>query len=108
MRLFKGHTPGPWVAYMGHRHWSIVGMGGEAIARVSAGDDDGTPPRLTDPPDPQPVAQANAALIAAAPELLAALEAVDRWMAGYGTATQGDIRERIVRAAIAKARGGDR
>jgi len=49
----------------------------------------------------KPTQEANARLIAAAPDLLAALEAVmDEWREGYGLRC-----EKQVRAAIAKATG---
>lgn len=38
------------------------------------------------------------------PNLLKTLEQVERWMSGYGTATQSEMRE-VVRAAIAEHRG---
>lgn len=41
-------------------------------------------------------AEANARLIAAAPELLAALEAINMWMKGYGTKTQSEIQHEYI------------
>jgi hypothetical protein len=40
----------------------------------------------------------------AAPEPLDMLRQVERWMSGYGTATQSEMRERV-RAALTKAEG---
>lgn len=49
-------------------------------------------------------AEANASLIAAAPDMLETLEKVERWASGYGTATQSEMRQ-WVRTAIKKAKG---
>jgi hypothetical protein len=84
-----GHTPGPWTV---GRDFSII-AGSEEIAALYTNDG-------ADDSKPYPV-EANARLIAAAPELLEALkDAVD----GEGDMTA----ERIARwrAAIAKAEGG--
>jgi len=100
-----GHTPGPWSASYsetsdGKDFWSIYGANDRAVTYMTLG-----PSRRLD---------ANARLIAAAPEILDALE----WIARpYGLLDQAvhhapagfteDMLEtgRIVRAAIAKARG---
>lgn len=93
-------TAGPWVRegdhIIGGRYvceladWHITAAGGSYDA-INA--------RLTAERD------ANARLIAAAPQLLAALERIERWASGYGTATQSDMRE-VARAAITSATGG--
>lgn len=53
----------------------------------------------------QPHAEANARLIAAAPEMLAVLERVRRWAEGDNINYMGDHPIALVRAAIAKATG---
>ena len=102
------HTPGPWavaeVAPEFHRH------GKYGVAYV----DLGTWPDLTATVAPciglegQPinreVVEANAHLIAAAPDLLEALEAAHGWLVFVGTETIEPVRARC-RAAIAKAKG---
>ena len=83
------HTPGPWVVGTtdGHATYSITGPRGTLpyIARIPAG-------RLENAD--------NASLIAAAPELLAALESVrDYWSGGdCPPALWGQITQTIARA----------
>ena len=95
------HTPGPWhfdTALMDHADhlnvWEANGIG--HVAAVSKG--------LT----PDPSAEANARLIAAAPDLLEALEEIAR-LPIAGSYPDGPCLERqdmnMVRAAIAKATG---
>jgi len=90
------HTPGPWMAsqafFFGHDSWQITGTNGD------------TSPFLCHLIDDTPDYAANARLIAAAPELLAALEALceDKYLADPINAD----RMRAARAAIAKAKGG--
>ena len=85
------HTPGPWAIYVNAlsdiviRKMSKDGYELCSIARVSSG-------------------YANARLIAAAPELLEALEACDALLS-LNIPFEGEITRRI-RAAIAKAKGG--
>ena len=87
------HTPGPW------RHdatWSLIKHGKAEIAAIHSGNG------------------ANAALIAAAPELLAALESAEKTLRWAAQEAQGRVKSEIVggwlhhadqaRAAIAKAR----
>ncbi len=89
------HTPGPWVlrrSITAHPYATadVLTPDGELLALTFAGHD-----RKRQPAD------ANARLIAAAPELLAALE---KMIEPYGPADDcWQIRE--ARAAIAKARG---
>jgi hypothetical protein len=73
------HTPGPWQLQEPHHAW------------ISAAD--GTPIEW----------QPNARLIAAAPELLEALEKLMDLGTGYGEAS--DLIRIICKPAIAKARG---
>jgi len=90
------HTPGPW-AQNGNL---IEGPDGETVAYVTAYN------TMT------PRQKANASLISAAPELLAALEGMEKWASsihdGYPPSTASiaaaPYRE-AARAAIAKATG---
>lgn len=96
-------TPGPWRAFKNSSFWEIVSDEGQ-IGDVCASDflGDGTQA-------PNPVAASNAHLIAAAPELYAALEAYhfhfgpleDNYM------LHPDARNcmKLAIAALAKARG---
>ena len=94
------HTPGPWAIVAdvpGHE------IGYRAIVAVEDGE-------LAETIcNPSPMGGANAALIAAAPELLAALEAADKWVAMYHDQPGHDAASRcmsaVIRAAIAKATG---
>ena len=92
----RQHTPGPWHSegYPRYVGPTVVSPDGPVCA-ISTGPLDRTLPRMP--------AAANARLIAAAPELLAALEALceDKYLADPINAD----RMRAARAAIAKARG---
>lgn len=96
------HTPGPWEIEHGHHEcvntstlpWAMTGPGGREVCQSPNGVD------VDDEDD------ANACLIAAAPDLLAACEAMLEWVA-----RETDDRDwphpvlDQARAAIAKARG---
>ena len=98
------HTPGPWMcptknaAKHGFPRWDVGHQDGDflgSIARVSA----------KSTPDER---QANARLIAAAPDLLAALNMLALDVAALKTRygeTQQTHGEDLARAAIAKAEG---
>ena len=91
------HTPGPWdVEPKGSRHF-VDGADGLTVAYL---DRAGVRERSE--------IEANARLIAAAPELLEALEAVlpdlEHYVATHGPGP--DKRLAAARAAIAKAKGG--
>lgn len=122
------HTPGPWVAResrsraLGETHWAVTAdaIDGQAIAHT-------TTARTEDREACEAMA-ADARLLAAAPDLLAALVALAAWdtpnhpdhdkmfdawrvrMAGEGEPLNGKtVREVLVsdaHAAIAKAKGG--
>jgi hypothetical protein len=87
------HTPGPWRAKgvnFGYTHCDVLGC-----------------PHPIDGGDYAPICRAdtpeNARLIAAAPELLEALEAIKAdWAQGYGASLK---TEALIDAAIAKAKG---
>ena len=97
-------TPGPWDVQISCKEFVPVSQGGGERVTIWAGSGSDrervcTATRLDD----VATTKANARLIAAAPELLAALEEV---AAGYcGDFGPAHISTRI-RAALAKARGG--
>ena len=87
-----GHTPGPWAVYppemLDSKNWSVQTDSGMTIV---CGDD-------------TQETEANARLIAAAPEMLAALKDLWGWedvIAEWDKELHGQMR-----AAIAKAEGG--
>jgi len=82
-------TPGPWVA-AGTR---VDGPDGELVTY------------LTGYAKPTPRQAANARLIAAAPDLLEALQQVRKWAEGDDENYTGDHPIARARAAIAKATG---
>lgn len=90
------HTPGPWVAICpaeGWDGWWVEAAGEQHIAEVTGYQSD-------------PVRRANAHLIAAAPDLLAACEAALEAIRGDADIDWMLNVERQLRTAIAKARGG--
>lgn len=96
----SGHTPGPWAI---EEVWA-VGRGQESgMADICVMDSDGegyTMIARVNFVDPQE--KADARLMAAAPDLLAALESFPGFLCGCGT---GDAWIERMRAAITKARG---
>lgn len=90
------HTPGPWV----YQDESVrQEESGAIVAEVGPAFGAGASARRS----------ANAALISAAPELLAALELITKWceVSGFGNSTRSKQWTMLesARAAIAKARG---
>lgn len=83
------HTPGPWVI----DNDNVIYQEGTAEPIASAA--------------PTADEKANAALIAAAPELLGALKMAEGYIAGVATnePEEQDKLMAVIRAAIAKARG---
>ena len=91
------YTPGPWVAHRNSAFWEIDADTSEGLFKL--GD-----VCASDPEHPDGgLQEANARLIAAAPELLEALEMMLDMseMGGFGKSAAEDT----ARAAIAKARG---
>lgn len=91
------HTPGPWGVAIGKRT-SVVRLGvtGPAVALCNY--------------DNGPQEKANARLIAAAPDLLAALQRANIALCGYLPAHRNDVTDAAIAAAtaaIAKAVGND-
>jgi len=90
----KNHTPGPWVYYyekIGNQH--IVWSDNSRIVSLSMNDD----------------AESNARLIAAAPDLLEALQDlfIDCMACDYNDGFNTSPLAKKVRAAIAKATGDE-
>ncbi len=88
----REHTDGPWTATKKSSHYQITDLGDFPLAEVYGMSAFG--PELC---------EANARLISAAPDLLAALEEVDAWVEKMPEA----MRHRV-RLAIGKAVGEDR
>lgn len=95
--LRAAHTPGPWLTEM-----VPCGMGCCEMFSVHVESHEAKPIAQVNHHNavwfPQGMTEANAALIAAAPDLLAALEQIS----SHGEAWS----QEIARAAIAKAKGG--
>lgn len=95
------HTPGPWKVHP-YRNVSVgpynkgidVGPYGRAVARVIGAFEE---------QHAGPEAEANARLIAAAPEMLRVLKVVESFMDAVGPAYRDDLQQ--VRDVIAKAEG---
>jgi hypothetical protein len=90
------HTPGPWKEAM----WS------GRVAIIHDHTDDGTFDVVVACNDQAPTL-ADARLIAAAPDLLAALKACEPFCKGHQETPEKAARYAAVRAAIQKAEGGD-
>jgi hypothetical protein len=86
---YAGYTPGPWVNDKSHPEWerNVIWAGNQVIAHVVD--------------DQHHNADANAALIAAAPELLRALEMALESLDMAGIPEEWDCRS-VVRKALAK------
>lgn len=91
------HTPGPWTQLDQEHAISIVSAG-IVIADVFKPDDNCVSPPMSETLD-------NARLIAAAPDLLKALEEVARWDEESGIEDEWPVVMENVRQAIAKAEG---
>jgi pimeloyl-ACP methyl ester carboxylesterase len=89
------HTPGPWTAWKEEEYHAIGSSNGRALALVY----------LCDYPEEQgeKQAQANARLIAAAPELLEALQDLLRQVERDCLNTRHGVRTGRAREAITKA-----
>ena len=86
------HTPGRWLAWPGLYCWNVAAANGPRTFNVAKINTD------------RAEQEANAHLIAAAPELLEACEALAHWDECWPSAAlEGALRK--ARAAIAKAKG---
>lgn len=94
------HTPAPWV--LGDETNPLIFADGAYVAQVLMYSDGETGSL-------RPTAAADARLIASAPEMLAALEAADKWVAMYHDQPGHDAASRamsaVIRAALARAKG---
>lgn len=91
------HTPGPWLVANTHDAYAVRGDDGmRPIAYIEPSEITFAGKEVTTPED-----KANARLIAAAPELLAALEDL---LAPYNMAEEYQAKIAHARAAIAKAK----
>ena len=88
------HTPGPWKARSSDMNPARVWITQDAPPNIKA------TPLIAQCAEGNPQAEANARLIAAAPDLMAALEHLMR----YDFGDSAGAKE--ARAAIAKAKGG--
>lgn len=96
------HTPGPWTAIDTSWEQSVISdASGRCVAIVYL---DGNVQEETQD-ELEPIKNANARLIAAAPTMLEALEAIADFAPGYGDVCE--IIAQRARAAIAKATGDD-
>ena len=89
------HTPGPWQARAGLSRWNVTTCEKPRTFNICAINTD----RIEQ--------AANARLIAAAPELLAACEEAIRYVDSKGSEHVNRVPFVSMRAAIAKARGED-
>ena len=104
------HTPGPWKVDTQERSDGdaiavFPSIGGVCICEVVARSGEGRSNPII-----QETAEANAALIASAPELLEALRACDLFLTAHGqgwfnASNEGRNAWKMARAAIAKAEG---
>ena len=98
--MSTNHTPGPWARNIkpATKYNTIFAGRNTHVARLEV--------YGLDPAE----VEANCDLIAAAPDLLAALEAADKWVAMYHDLPGHDAASKcmsaVIRAAIAKATGG--
>jgi hypothetical protein len=106
--LHRHRTPGPWMARplqgAGRRHWLVVPAGTWGTRTIAGVDHVNAH-----------AAEANARLIAAAPDLLAAVEELVGMLEAWEMTQEEDERGRevgelpavkLARAALARARGG--
>lgn len=96
------HTPGPWIAVRGLAYWEVKPEqkdGGHKLPFQIADT------CSSDPEDPdRGLQEANAHLIAAAPELLTGLEDAVLFLLGVGVSVESPIMERLA-LVIRKAKG---
>lgn len=97
------HTPGPWSVNSWHGGGISITIGATGTPLIATA-------HLRDVSVNQ--LKANALLISAAPELLAALQEIDNWLVCSAIATPEDMAQSfqhmqgVASAAIAKAKGG--
>ena len=95
----SGHTPGPWTdKAIDESQWGVYDSRGWSVAQAHQ-------IKVLSADIKQAERTANARLIAAAPDLLAALERLVRQHGSDGIEYSGDHPVAVARAAIAKATG---
>jgi hypothetical protein len=99
------HTPGPWHIRT-NRHPQTDGLPWGWVDAAAPGVSQRLIPGVAVQWVRGDVSEANARLIAAAPELLEALRCLRRWMGPTGLDEEIDAAMRAADAAIAKATGG--
>lgn len=104
MKTKNEHTPGPWVAEIRLAQATVTAENGDIVADI-ARDPQSTSEQTYD----DTTIEANARLIAAAPELLAALDncrsLLEHYEICYGKGPKLTNNIKAARSAIAKARG---
>jgi hypothetical protein len=95
------HTPGPWAVDGRADHHLLVGAPGRRLRQVVAE----VPLVVGGLADPTPEAEANARLIAAAPDLLAACRDVLEFLDNGTPLHPGSLLHQEVEAAVARAEG---
>ena len=93
------HTPGPWIVKRGAWEFTIGNESSKPSARLHDF-------MVAKTPENSMHSEADAHLIAAAPDLLAACENADKELALLGWDKDNSVRWDL-RAAIAKAKGGE-
>ena len=94
----SAHTPGPWVLHTSPNCWTVLQAGSSGRWHIAGGTGWGIPGKWAE-------AEANAHLVKAAPDLLAALKANHQWHLDYddhGGYCESELCEQNL-AAIAKA-----
>ena len=102
------HTPGPWTIHADTDGWPLVMSGGVAGRIVANVNPQSCPDESSAPEFVEMPCEANARLIAAAPELLDALQWLVDLMPDPELDSDPVQREQVIKAkvAIAKATGG--
>lgn len=100
------HTAGPWTFSARHplnACAEVYADDGCTSIATCCGGDDAERDEQTGVWGPQPTRNANARLIAAAPDMLDALKGAEEWLSGWASA---EPFLTTIRTAIAKAEGG--
>lgn len=97
MTIIARHTPGPWQANKRHNGWDVYAPDKRVVAEIY---------RVAEPE----ICEANARLVAAAPELLEAAKRFIAWIdsgkRGFPSESKLDAAVTETRTAVAKATTG--